>query len=193
MKCFPLYSLVFLFVLNSCQNPKEAIIVEETNAELELVNGVLLFNDKPFDGLLEAHYDSGKVKSQTNYSGGKKEGLETILHESDSIFSKRFYSKGLKTGIHKAWWQNGNPKFIYHFNDRGEYNGNVKEWYASGMLFRDFNYVNGKEAGSQKLWYKTGKIKANYEVINGERFGLIGLKKCYQVTVGSDEVIKNSR
>lgn len=177
----------------SCKYSNDDLVIEDTNAELELVNGVLLFKDKPFDGLLEAHYDSGKVKSQINYSRGKKEGLETILHENDSIFSKRFYNKGLKTGIHKSWWENGHPKFVYHFNSQGEYNGNVKEWYASGILFRDFNYVNGKETGIQRLWYETGKIKANYEVINGERFGLIGLKKCYQVTVGSDEVTKTIR
>ncbi|EDP70229.1 Hypothetical exported 24-amino acid repeat protein [Flavobacteriales bacterium ALC-1] len=166
----------------------EALVIQDTNAELELINGVLIFNDGPFTGVIEGDYNSNKTKSRTNYLDGKKNGLETIWYENDSVASKRFYSKGLKIGIHKAWWKNGNPKFIYHFNDKGEYNGNVKEWYQSGVLYRDFNYINRKEAGSQKLWYETGKIKSNYEVINGERFGLIGLKKCYQVTVGSDEV-----
>jgi antitoxin component YwqK of YwqJK toxin-antitoxin module len=169
------------------------LVIQDTNTELELVNGVLMYNDEPFDGVLESYYDSKTLKSKTYYLEGRKQGLEAIWHQNDSIFSKRFYNKGLKTGIHKAWWENGNPKFVYHFNDRGEYNGNVKEWYESGTLFRDFNYINSKEAGSQKLWYKTGKIKANYEVVDGERFGLIGLKKCYEVTVGSDEVTKTIR
>ncbi len=150
-----------------------------------------MYNNEPFVGQLELHHDSGKIKSTVNYDKGKKEGLETIWHYNNSIASKRFYTNGLKTGIHEGWWDNGNPKFVYHFNDKGEYNGNVKEWYETGLLFRDFNYLNSKEAGSQKLWYETGKIKANYEVINGERFGLIGLKKCYQVTVDSYEVTQN--
>ena len=68
------------------------------------------------------------------------------------------------------------------------YHGNVKEWYSNGQLYRDFNFNNGKEVGSQKLWKLDGTIKANYEVVKGERFGLIGLKKCYQVSVGSDEI-----
>ena len=51
-----------------------------------------------------------------------------------------------------------------------------------------FNYKKGKESGSQRLWKTDGSIKANYDVVNGERFGLIGLKKCYQVTVGNDTV-----
>ena len=38
------------------------------------------------------------------------------------------------------------------------------------------------------MWKDDGTIKANYEVVNGERFGLIGLKKCYTVTVNEDEV-----
>jgi antitoxin component YwqK of YwqJK toxin-antitoxin module len=52
----------------------------------------------------------------------------------------------------------------------------------------DFNYKNGKETGSQRLWKPDGSIKANYEVVNGERFGLIGLKKCYTVTVDKNEI-----
>ena len=79
-----------------------------------MVNGILMYGETPLNGLVEAHFDSGKINFKTNYAEGRKEGL--------------------KTGIHKAWWQNGKPKFVYHFNDKGEYNGNVKEWYASGLL-----------------------------------------------------------
>ena len=177
-----------LCLLQFCKQSTQKLILQDTNTELKLVNGVLLFKDDPFSGVIESYYNSETIKSTINYHQGKKQGLEIIWHINDSLGSKRFYDMGLKVGIHKGWWQNGNPKFVYHFNDNGEYHGNIKEWYESGILFRDFNYLNGKEAGSQKMMYDTGKIKANYEVVNGERFGLIGLKKCYQVTVGSDEV-----
>ena len=46
-----------------------------------------------------------------------------------------------------------------------------------------FHYKNGKEVGSQRLWKADGSIKANYEVVGGERFGLIGLKKCYNMDI----------
>ena len=169
----------------------EVQIVCDIDDKLELINGVLMYEDQPFSGSIESYFDSGKIKSKVFLNKGKKEGLETIWYPNDSVFSERYYKNGLKTGIHQAWWVNGNPKFLYHFNEKGEYHGNVKEWYETGTLFRDFNYVNRRETGSQRMWYITGKIKANYEVVNGERFGLIGLKKCYQVTVGSDEVNQN--
>ena len=164
------------------------LVIPDTEENLDLVNGVLMHGNIPFTGLLESYYNSGKIKSRTNYSTGRKEGLEKEWYQNDSVFSERFYNKGIKIGVHKAWWHNGNPKFIYHFNSKGEYHGNIKEWYETGSILKDFNYVNRNEVGSQKVWYETGKIKANYEVINGERFGLIGLKKCYQVSVGSEEV-----
>lgn len=150
------------------------------------------FNTIPYSGYIVANYDAKRLKSKTRYIEGKKDGLETYWYINDSIATLRYYTNGIKTKTHKAYWENGSPKFVYHFNDKGQYNGNVKEWYKTGTLFRDFNYLNGKEAGSQKLWYSDNKIKANYEVVNGERFGLIGLKKCYTVTVGSDEVKKSN-
>ena len=87
---------------------------------------------------------------------------------------------------HLGWWEDGTPKFEYHFNTKGAYEGKRKEWYKNGQLVRDFNYVSGKEVGSQRMWAKNGKIRANYEVKNGERFGLIGLKKCYTVNANSN-------
>ena len=78
--------------------------------------------------------------------------------------------------------------FEYHFNKKGEFHGIVKEWYKSGQIFRDFNYFAGKELGRQRMWKYDGTIKANYEVVNRDRFGLIGLKKCYTVTVNKDEI-----
>ena len=38
------------------------------------------------------------------------------------------------------------------------------------------------------MWKYDGTIQANYEVVNRDRFGLIGLKKCYTVTVNKDEI-----
>lgn len=188
MKYFKLHSIVFLFALTSCLQTNQQLVLLEDNPKLNLTNGVLLYNNSPFDGMVESYYGFKKIKSQSYYSEGRKEGSETFWYENDSLASKRVYSNGIKVGIHKAWWQNGNPRFVYCFNDKGEYHGDVKEWYETGELFRDFNFENGREVGRQRLWYQNKKIKANYEVVDGERFGLIGLKKCYTVTSDSNEI-----
>ena len=172
----------------SCVDQPEFYTLDVNNTDLVLDNGVVFYKNKPFNGVLEAYYENDIKKTKVEYKNGRKHGLELFWYPNKVIAFERWYQNSVKTGIHKAYWDNGNAKFVYHFNDKGEYNGNVKEWYYTGELIRDFNYVNGKESGSQKMWMQNGNIRANYEVVNGERFGLIGLKKCYQVTTGSDEI-----
>ncbi len=172
----------------SCNSVHDNVIIDASNPNIKLNNGVVYYNNIPFSGDLITHYQNKLLKSDIEYISGKKHGFEKHWNIDSDLVVERNYLKGKKAGIHRAWWNNGNLKFEYHFNEKGEYNGSVKEWYETGQLFKAFNYENGKEKGSQKLWYEDGRIKANYEVVNSERFGLIGLKKCYQVTVGSDEI-----
>lgn len=162
--------------------------IQSLNENLVLVNGVLEFKKEPLTGRLISNYANGNLKSEIFYEEGKKNGSEKYWLENGDLAQERFYINGLKTGIHSAWWDLETPKFVYHFNNQGEFDGEVKEWYRSGQLYMRFNYKKGKESGSQRLWKIDGSVKANYEVVNGERFGLIGLKKCYQVTTGSDVV-----
>ena len=57
-------------------------------------------------------------------------------------------------------------------------NGEFKEWYFSGLLGKQFHYVNGQEEGSQRLWWDNGTVRANYVIRNGKKYGLIGLVTC---------------
>jgi antitoxin component YwqK of YwqJK toxin-antitoxin module len=180
--------LFSLFLFTSCNLIDQDVVLESLDINLVLVNGVLTWNEKPFTGKLIERFSLQGVKSEIMYVEGKKHGYEKHWFENGDLAMERYYANGFKTGVHKAYWEDGIPKFKYHFNDKGEFHGSVKEWYKTGNAFMSFNYINGKEEGSQKLWKMDSNIKANYEVIHGERFGLIGLKKCYNVTVGSDEV-----
>ncbi|MBU2950078.1 hypothetical protein KO493_05135 [Tamlana agarivorans] len=179
--------LVFAFVF-SCGRTSETISVDANNDNLKLDNGILLYQEVPFNGEILDYYKPEKLKSKMTYVDGKKHGAETQWYANGNLLIERFYKEGFKTGTHKSWYQDGTQKFEYHFNDKGEFHGVVKEWYKNAQIFRDFNYVNGKEVGRQRLWKVDGSLKANYEVVNGERFGLIGLKKCYTVTVNEDDV-----
>lgn len=162
--------------------------INASDTNLHLDNGILFYRDVPFNGIISEYYTYKTIKSKTDYKEGKKHGTEMRWYKDGSKLSERFYSGGFKTGVHRSWWPSGDLKFEYHFNDKGEFHGVVKEWYKSGQIFRDFNYRKGKEDGKQRMWKTDGSIKANYEVVDGERFGLIGLKKCYTVTVNSDDI-----
>lgn len=182
--------LVFLLgsclLLSSCGT--EDLVVDKTDTQLELINGVLYYQNSPFEGLLISKYDDTSYKMKLQYIDGRKDGLEEQWYLNGEISQRRMYSQGVKIGNHLGWWEDGVQKFDYHFNEEGAYDGSRKEWYQNGQLVRDFNYANGKEIGSQRMWTDIGKIRANYEVKNGERFGLIGLKKCYTVKTDSNEL-----
>ncbi|PWH83180.1 hypothetical protein DIS18_01100 [Algibacter marinivivus] len=172
----------------SCNTSSDKKNVNALDENLKLDNGVLFYNEVPFEGVLVSYYAPEKLKSKIEYIEGRKHGSENQWYKNGNKLVERFYKDGYKTGIHKSWWEDGTPKFEYHFNEKGEFDGNVKEWHKNAQIFRDFNYVAGKESGKQRMWKIDGTIKANYEVVNGERFGLIGLKKCYTVTVNKDEI-----
>ena len=192
MKQVWLHIVLISIIFSSCSRTEKFDKLDISNEALLLTNGVLYYKDSPFTGRIVSYNDESRFKSEAKYENGKKHGYEKQWLYNGHLIMNRYYVKGQKAGIHKAWWESGNLKFEYHFNNKGEYNGPVKEWYKSGQIFRDFNYDDGKEVGSQKMWKLDGSIKANYEVVNGERFGLIGLKKCYQVTVGSADVKLNA-
>lgn len=175
-----------LLLFGSCES--EALVVDKTATELELINGVLHYKGNPFEGLLVIKHTDASYKLKLEYVSGRKDGYEKQWYMNGQLSQSRLYSQGIKIGEHEGWWEDGTEKFEYHFNEKGEYDGSRKEWYANGQLVRDFNYSKGKEIGSQRMWADNGKIRANYVVKNGERFGLIGLKKCYTVNTASNEL-----
>ncbi len=178
-----IYLIVVVVILNACdsaisQGTKLAI----GDVGLELKNGVLMYNNTPFKGVLTGFDPVNRTYNETNYEDGKKEGQERKLYEDQVVAEIRFYKSGRKVGTHKGWYEDGSLKFEYHYNSNGAYDGSFKEWYRNGQSLKSFNYINGKENGPQKMWSSNGNIRANYVVKDGERYGLIGLKKCYTVT-----------
>jgi len=174
-----LYFLMLLLI--ACNDNASSMIISDSHNDLELNNGILFFGNETFNGTIISRYVNQSMKSEIQYLKGKKNGFERHWYKNHTLAIDRTYHNGLKVGIHYGFWENGKKKFIYHFNDQGAYEGSVKEWFRTGQLLRHFNYVNGRESGKQQMWLENGKLRANYEVIDDERYGLIGLKKCYQL------------
>ncbi|OSY89112.1 hypothetical protein WH52_00165 [Tenacibaculum holothuriorum] len=190
------YLLLFIVLLVSCKsketrsaNSVDLIEKSRTDESFTLKNGVLFYKNEPFSGIVNTFYNTGELKSKSKYILGKRDGFYKGWYTSGSKSFERLYASGVKFGVHVGWYENGQSKFNYHFNGQGDYNGELREWYPNGQLYKVFNYKNGKEEGSQKMWQPNGKIRANFVTKKGERFGLIGLKKCYSVNI-KNEVIQ---
>ena len=194
MKFFKINILIFLFFFfcnDTCQENEKTISVVEmkipsmevdkSHNNLILKNGILYFEEKQYSGIVNEFYDGKKIKSKSAYHQGKRHGFFWGWYKNGMQWFQRSYTNGLKSGIHIGWHKNGLQMFEYQFNNKGDYNGTVKDWYSNGTLSKHFNFVEGKETGSQKMWDLNGKLRANFYTVNGERHGLIGLKNCVSV------------
>ena len=151
------------------------------DADFQLINGVLHFENKPYSGLVKEFYPNKKLKTTSEYYQGKRQGKFFGFYPNGNKWFKRFYANGIKIGTHKGWFQNKVPMFNYQLNNKGVYHGSVKDWHFNGQIAKHFNFVDGKESGSQKMWNPNGKIRANFYAVNGDRHGLIGLKNCVSI------------
>ncbi|TSE04178.1 toxin-antitoxin system YwqK family antitoxin [Aquimarina algiphila] len=167
--------LFLIFLLYACNSEVNDLNINDRNLTLD--NGYMYYKDKLYSGTLFSKIDTLTVNEIT-YLEGKKHGKEQKFFFNGKLAVLRFYTHGKKSGTHKAWWNNGQLKFVNHFDINGNPIGTQRAWYSNGKLAEELNYTNGKEDGTQKLWDFNGKIKANYQVLNGERFGLIGSLNC---------------
>ena len=177
-----------LFSLEEIVIPSTVKNKNDINFKLE--NGILFFANQAYSGVVNEYYSAGNLKSESEYYQGKREGKYLGFYPNNQKSFERLYTNGLKSGIHFGWYLNKIKKFEYHFNNKGAYNGSIKDWFANGVLAKHFNFIEGKEAGSQKMWNSKGEIRANFYTVKNERHGLIGLKKCVSVPHNKTVLVK---
>jgi antitoxin component YwqK of YwqJK toxin-antitoxin module len=170
-----------MLLLYSCSTNTLESFDWENGKNFSVENGIISRNDKLFSGELIKKYENGTIHSKAEYTDGKLNGRIETWSSNGDLIESRLFTEGIKTGIHKGWWLNSQPKFEYNFNNQGQYEGELLEWLESGRQFKIMNFKNGKEAGHQRIWDEDGNIKCNYTAINGDRFGLVNMKNCYSV------------
>ena len=167
-----------------------SLVVRSTDTSLHLVNGVWFYQQKTFSGTIETDYPSGMLKSKQTFYDGKEEGQLETFYVSGEKDSRRFYHKGEKDSINQGWWINGNPRFEYHFKN-GVYEGDFKEWYASGKAMKYIIYHGGREQ-SGKGWRENGKVYMSFIMRDGRLYGLINPNLCYSLKNERGEYVISS-
>lgn len=146
-----------------------------------MVLRVLLLNNIFFFLLLSLGCNHSPVPVLYNQTfNGLEEGEWRRYHENGKLKEKRFYSHGVKVGLLKTWWDNGQLQVLYRFKN-GEYDGTCFEWNRNGVMTKKMHYTLGVESGEQRQWYDDGSVRSNYVMVRGRRFGLLGTKNCINV------------
>jgi hypothetical protein len=151
--------------------------IEANDEALTRNQDTLFYNRTYFSGNLFQLFPSADTAFVISFLNGLQEGTTRKWYLNQQIAEERIYVSGKKEGTHKAWWEDGKPKFIFEVIDDA-YSGELQEWYSSGQLAKLFHYKNGQEEGPQKMWWADGRLRANYVVRNGKKYGTIGVKLC---------------
>lgn len=128
------------------------------------------------NGRVKEWYENGQVKSDSNYELGKRIGWQkyfskdgepiglAFLNEGDgnliiyfedgSKSYEYFYKNGLKNGVCKGWYKNGNIKAEVEYS-KGNINGYDKYYYENGKISWQNFYLGGNYI-SGKCWDESG-------------------------------------
>ncbi len=158
------------------------------DSSLKVVNGVLIYQEKPFCGFVNGYYANGLKKSAQSFFDGKEEGWLITYYPNEKMDAKRYYHQGEKDSIHQGWWPNGKLRFEYHFKN-GVYEGDFKEWYQSGNQLKWISYQDGKELWG-KGWRENGKAYMSFVMRDGRLYGQINPNLCYSLKKENGEYVK---
>ena len=120
-----------------------------------------LFNNLGKEGdepeVKREYLDNGKLRSETHYKDGKKEGLHTVWYKTGEKWYVYHYKNGRPEGLATVWYKNGEKKEEVHFKN-GKQEGLGTSWYETGRKKFIKHYKNGKENGLRKEWNEDGTL-----------------------------------
>lgn len=130
------------------------------------------FADEPeiIDGIKREYYESGKLKSETAYKGGKENGVAKQYYESGKLMGEGTFKDGNRIGIVKSYYESGELHGEVAFDDKG--NGDFKQYYRSGKLLGEGPFKAGKKNGLFKSYYESGELSSETPFIDDNKNGV---------------------
>lgn len=129
----------------------EVIKVREYNEEFHRYRAKNLRH-----GPAKSFFQSGKLKTECNYSNGKYQGAYKEYYDSGQLKMEVNYSSGKKDGSEKAYYPNGQVKY-HHQYVRGNLHGLARLWFETGQLGMEARFANDKPVGNYTRWNKEGE------------------------------------
>jgi TonB family protein len=146
---------IFLFILFplSVAAQKNGMAIEKDSSGMVRAKGKM--KDGKKNGEWKTFDDNGNIKSTTQYSAGKKEGIYLQYFYTDTIVFG-YYKNGLPFGEWKKWSANFTLKSIEHFDEKGNKTGICEYWDDYGNLTEYSIYRN--DGTAVRYLYFNGKI-----------------------------------
>ena len=167
---FILLAISLPLLLGGCGEKTTVETVAEVKAGLDSVNGedleereniwYLKGSDTPYTGKAFALYENGQKLGETNYKGGKLDGVTLEWYEKGQKKRETNYKDGKKDGLSIFWLANGQKGNEGIYKD-GITEGIHKMWHANGQMRVQAKFENG--IGSAKFWNSKGESVNSFE------------------------------
>lgn len=105
------------------------------------------------------------ISSTDNPSSTKQIAFEGYT-DTDNFSNSKFISS------FQSWFENGQKEEEKHFDEQGQLNGLVKQWYKNGNLAKSQNYKHDILDGDSEEWYENGIPESLYPYKNGKTDGV---------------------
>lgn len=150
-------------------------VVDVDSKSLSVVPNGFHFLQEPFSGAVYS-WQGNHLSSLVFVVNGLRHGPDLQWYANGQRFIERHYEFGNESGLHKAWYEDGQVRSLKSFKN-GLAHGEFFEWHSNGQPSQLIVYENGKEVAA-KSWTAGGKPFYNYVWYNGSRIGLEGDRFC---------------
>lgn len=166
--------LVFISNFGFSQNKHDDGPYKNSYKTGELKTQGFYKNDKK-RGAWKEYYKTGQLRKVYSFDGhGKRTGAEAYYSESGKLVNEKIptINRGL---VAKSYFDDGKLHIIYNLsqNKRKQYEktGSYKEYYQSGVLKIESEYVNNELSGLWKQYFDTGEVEWEVEYFKGYKQG----------------------
>ncbi|MDZ4725907.1 MAG: hypothetical protein SH817_07110 [Leptospira sp.] len=164
--------------------------IKSTDAGIQMLAGRLIYNGKLFTGRYIEEIPAMEIRQITEYKYGLENGESIMKNLQGQILEKRYYQDGLKVGIHRSWFLNGNDRVYSEFKD-GKYVGDRWEWFENGKPAVYSKFDQEGRILVEKKWNRYGKIYMNQVFAeDGSSVGLPGSKNCKPIKSVDEPILK---
>lgn len=111
------------------------------------------------DGIWKKYYQNGNLQSEITYQKGRPNGFARIYYSNGNVSEEGLWRGDKWVGEYIFYYQNGNPAYVWHYNEKGEREGEQKYFHENGEVKLQGQWKAGKKDGLVKEFRENGSLK----------------------------------
>lgn len=119
------------------------------------------------EGVWISYYPNGNKNREMEYVHGKVQGRAKIYYEEGGLQEEGLWIDRHWSGEYRFYHKNGNPSYIWQYNESGKRTGVQQYFHENGMIMIEGEWNEGKEQGTIKEYYDNGALKTEKNYSNG--------------------------